>query len=92
MFLPKRKCNYVLFYTYCLLCDYVFAYAYSLLFAYMLFAYILIVCLWYLKLFLIPLFHEILRMICFINCKFGSINFYKQRKWPSKYRHLGIAL
>ena len=30
-------------------------------------------------------------MIPPMNFKRGSINFHKQRKWPAKYQHLGIA-
>ena len=36
--------------------------------------------LWYLYLLLKLLFHDILKMICHIDLKFGSINFPKQRK------------
>lgn len=42
-------------------------------------------CLW--KLF----FLGVLRMICQIDFKYGSINFERQRKWPTKYQYLGIA-
>ena len=35
---------------------------------------------------------DILRMICHIYFKCGTINLRKQRKFPAKYQHLTIAL
>ena len=36
-------------------------------------------------------FRYILRIICHIDFKRGIINFCKQRKWPVKCQHLGVA-
>ena len=38
------------------------------------------------------LFLDILRITCHIDSKFGSINFHKQRKQPTAYQQLAIAL
>ena len=32
-------------------------------------------------------FGDVIRMICHIDFKFGSISFHKQRKWAGKYQH-----
>ena len=37
------------------------------------------------------LFRDILRMICHIGFKCGTIPFHKCRKWSAKYQHLTIA-
>ena len=46
---------------------------------------------WDRQLWLKLLFCDILRMICYIEFKCGSINFHKLRTQPKKYQYLGIA-
>ena len=37
------------------------------------------------------LFRDFLRMICYIDFKYGSINFHKLETQPAKQQHLEIA-